>query len=280
MRVAIVCPIRMGQEYIRDYVEYHINLGFDNIILIDNNETDGPNPMDQLIGLEQYILYEDARGNHENNRQNTLNTLMYQKYHKEFDWLFFSDDDEYYVLKQDKSIKEFLSRDIFNDADVIVSNWKIMTDNGLVYQDSRPVFERFTEACPVTMKMQYKCIPESYHIKSAVRCTRDDITFTHPHFPTANSILNTVNGSGEQVTPRYPFAVPNYDLIELRHYMYKTAEEFCKNRIGSERYYNQSRYDGVFVDTKKTIAQFWCVNQYTPEKAKYIDKYCKDHGLI
>ena len=270
----------MGQEYIRDYVEYHINLGFDNIILIDNNETDGPNPMDQLIGLEQYILYEDARGNHDKNRQTTLNTLMYQKYHKEFDWLFFSDDDEYYVLKQDKSIKEFLSRDIFNNADVIVSNWKIMTDNGLVYQDSRPVFDRFTEACPVTMKMQYKCIPESYHIKSAVRCTRDDITFTHPHFPTTNSILNTVNGSGEQVTPRYPFAVPNYDLIELRHYMYKTAEEFCKNRIGSERYYNQSRYDGVFVDTKNTIARFWCVNQYTPEKAKYIDKYCKDHGLI
>ena len=270
----------MGQEYIRDYVEYHINLGFDNIILIDNNETDGPNPMDQLIGLEQYILYEDARGNHDKNRQNTLNTLMYQKYHKEFDWLFFSDDDEYYVLKQDKSIKDFLSRDIFNNADVIVSNWKIMTDNGLVYQDSRPVFDRFTEACPVTMKIQYKCIPESYHIKSAVRCTRDDITFTHPHFPTANSRLNTVNGSGEQVTPRYPFAVPNYDLIELRHYMYKTAEEFCKNRIGSERYYNQSRYDGVFVETKKTIARFWCVNQYTPEKAKYIDKYCREHGLI
>ena len=280
MRVAIVCPIRMGQEYIRDFVEYHTKLGFDKIILIDNNEVSGPNPMDQLIGLEQYILYENARGNHDKNRQNTLNTLMYQKYHKEFDWLFFSDDDEYYVLKQDKSIKDFLSRDIFNNADVIVSNWKIMTDNGLVYQDSRPVFERFTEACPVTMKIQYECIPENYHIKSAVRCTRDDITFTHPHFPTANSRLNTVNGSGEQVTPRYPFAVPNYDLIELRHYMYKTAEEFCKNRIGSERYYNQSRYDGVFVDTKKTIARFWCVNQYTPEKAKYIDKYCREHGLI
>ena len=280
MRVAIVCPIRMGQEYIRDFVEYHTKLGFDKIILIDNNEVSGPNPMDQLIGLEQYILYENARGNHDKNRQNTLNTLMYQKYHKEFDWLFFSDDDEYYVLKQDKSIKDFLSRDIFNNADVIVSNWKIMTDNGLVYQDSRPVFERFTEACPVTMKIQYECIPENYHIKSAVRCTRDDITFTHPHFPTANSRLNTVNGSGEQVTPRYPFAVPNYDLIELRHYMYKTAEEFCKNRIGSERYYNQSRYDGVFVDTKKTIARFWCVNQYTEEKAKYIDKYCREHGLI
>lgn len=280
MNVGLVTPIRMGQEYIRDFVEYHTKLGFDKIILIDNNEVAGPNPMDQLIGLEQYILYEDARGNHDKNRQNTLNTLMYQKYHKEFDWLFFSDDDEYYVLKQDKSIKDFLSRDIFNNADVIVSNWKIMTDNGLVYQDSRPVFERFTEACPVTMKMQYEYIPENYHIKSAVRCTRDDITFTHPHFPTANSRLNTVNGSGEQVTPRYPFAVPNYDLIELRHYMYRTAEEFCKNRIGSERYYNQSRYDGVFVDTKKTIARFWCVNQYTEEKAKYIDKYCREHGLI
>ena len=279
MRVAIVCPIRQGQEYIRDYVEYHINLGFDNIILIDNNETDGPNPMDQLIGLEQYILYENARGNHEKNRQNALNTLMYQKYHKEFDWLFFSDDDEYYVLKQDKSIKDFLSRDIFNNADVIVSNWKIMTDNGLVYYDSRPVFERFTEACPVTMKMQYEHIAESYHIKSAVRCTRDDITFTHPHYPIANSRLNTVNGSGEQVTPMSPFAKPNYDLIELRHYMYKTAEEFCKNRIGSERYYNQTRYDDVFVDTKKTIARFFCVNQWTPEKQKLIDDYCREHGL-
>ena len=279
MNVGIVLPIRMGQEYIRDYVEYHIKLGFDKIILIDNNETDGPNPMDQLIGLEQFINYEDARGNHDSNRQNKLNTEMYRKYWKEFDWLFFSDDDEYYVLNKDNNIKEYLSRPEFTNAEVIAINWKMMNDSGLVHKDSRPVFERFTEACPVNMFMKFQSIPENNHVKSAVRCDREDIVFIHPHYPIANTRLNTVNGSGKQVPGRSPFQVPDYELIELRHYMYKTVEEFVHNRIGTERYYKNAKYDGVPVDNKKEIKNFFIVNKWSLEKQELIDEYIKENNI-
>lgn len=279
MNVGIVLPIRMGQEYIRDYVEYHIKLGFDKIILIDNNETNGPNPMDQLIGLEEFINYEDARGVHDSNRQNRLNTKMYRKYWKEFDWLFFSDDDEYYVLNKDNNIKEYLSRPEFTNAEVIAINWKMMNDSGLVYKDPRPVFERFTEACPVNMYMKFQTIPENNHVKSAVRCDREDIVFIHPHYPIANTRLNTVNGSGKQVPSRSPFQAQDYELIELRHYMYKTVEEFIHNRIGTERYYKNAKYDGVPVDNKKEIKNFFIVNEWTLEKQEIIDEYCKDHGI-
>ena len=280
MRVGLVCPIRQGQEYIRDYVEYHLNLGFDKIILIDNNETDGPNPMDQLIEYQQNIIYIDARGNHETHRQNALNTRVYQTYYTEFDWLFFSDDDEYYFLNQDNNIKDYLSRPMFENVDVILVNWKIMTDNGHTHYENIPVTERFTEAAPENLILKYRSIKENCHVKSGVHCRRSDIIFGHPHFPIASTNLITVNGSGVPTKGRTAFTIIDYRYIELRHYMYKTAEEFCKNRIGTERYYQNAKYDGIPVDNRKEIDLFFCVNKWTPEKREIIDKYCREHNII
>lgn len=280
MRVGLVCPIRQGQEYIRDYVEYHLNLGFDKIILIDNNETDGPNPMTVLSEFTDYIEYVDKRGDHSPTRQNDNNTEVYQKYWTEFDWLFFSDDDEYYVLNIDSDIKEFLSNRHFNKVDVIGINWKLMTDNNLVYYENIPVFERFTEAAAINLRLKYQNITENSHIKSAVRCSRPDIRFNHPHFPVADTTLVSVNGSGSHIPSRSPFCASDYKYIELRHFMYKTAEEFCKNRIGTQRYYQNAKYDGVPVDNAHEIENFFRLNKWTQEKQDVIDKYCREHNII
>ena len=280
MRVGIVQPIREGQEYLREWVIHHLKLGFDKIIIIDNNETNGPNPMDQVIDLQQFIEYIDIRGNHDKDRQNKTNTLAYQKFHKEFDWLFFFDSDEYIFLNQDNNIKDYLSRPEFKHADVIGINWRLMSDNDLIYKDPRPVIERFTEFCPNNCKTVYNTVPQNFHIKSAVRCTRDDIWFNHPHFPRANRPLNTVNGSGRPIKSLCPFCEYDFTLIELRHYQTKSTQEFCENRlIDSNRYVNGARYDGVVFDNSKEIAGYFKMNKWSPEKQEYIDNYCKEHGL-
>ena len=42
------------------------------------------------------------------------------------------------------TIKEYLNRNIKN-YDLILINWMVMTDNDLIYDDGRPLIERFTK---------------------------------------------------------------------------------------------------------------------------------------
>lgn len=280
MYVGVVMSIRECNEYLHEWVEHHLKLGFDRIILIDNNEPDGPNPLDVVPEYRDKITYVDIRGNHEKDRQNKTNTLVYQKLHNAFNWLFFFDSDEYIFLNKDSNIKQYLSRPEFYKADVIGINWRLMSDNDLILKDDRPVIERFTEFCPNDYKTIYNLVPQNFHIKSAVRCSYDDIWFNHPHFPRANRVLNTVNGSGRPIKPQCPFCEYDFTLIELRHYQTKSTQEFCENRlVDSKRYVNGARYDGIPIDNAKEIAGYFKMNKWSPEKQAYIDNYCKEHGL-
>lgn len=280
MKVGIVVPVRLGQEYLHEWVEHHLKLGFDRIILIDNNEPDGPNPLDVVPEYRDKITYVDIRGNHDKDRQNKTNSLVYKNMHKAFDWLFFFDSDEYIFLNKDSNIKQYLSRPEFYKADVIGINWRMMSDNDLILKDDRPVIERFTEFCPGDCKTVYNAVPQNFHIKSAVRCSRDDIHFNHPHFPKANTLLSTVNGSGRPIKSLSPFCEYDFSLIELRHYQVKSVQEFCENRlVDSARYVGGTRYDGVKFDNAKEISCFFKMCKWSPEKQEYIDNYCREHGL-
>lgn len=280
MYVGVVMPIRECNEYLPEWVVHHLNIGFDRIILIDNNEIDGPNPLDVLQEYRNKITYVDIRGNHECGRQNNTNSLVYKQMHKAFDWLAFWDSDEFLFLNQDSSVKEWLSRHCFDNADVVAVNWRMMSDNNLIYKDSRPRIERFTEYCPDNCKTIYNTVPQNWHIKSIVRCRRDDVWFSHPHFPRANTRLLTYNAAGNPIPPMSPFTVPDYSLAELRHYQVLSTQEFCENRLtDSKRYVNGKRYDGISFDNSKEIAGYFKMCTWTPEKQAYIDNYCKEHGL-
>ena len=147
MKVALVCCGRLENRYAVEFVEHYKKLGFDHIFIADNNRDGEEHFKDVLqqyindkfvtifdyrnIGFVQYIAY----------------TEMYNKISLDYnyDWLFYCDFDEYLTLTEDNNIKKYLSRDCFKNANQIFINWKIYTDNNLIYDDGRSCLERFTE---------------------------------------------------------------------------------------------------------------------------------------
>ena len=92
-----LCLCTLGKKenlYARGFVEYYKHLGFDKIIIFDNNDIGGES-FDQV--LQDYIHYEfveiiDVKGMSSIHIP-TFN-YCYQKYNKRFDWIAFFDFDE------------------------------------------------------------------------------------------------------------------------------------------------------------------------------------------
>ena len=48
MKVAICIEVKNDNRYIREWLDYHKKLGFDNIILYDNNDSNGENILEVI----------------------------------------------------------------------------------------------------------------------------------------------------------------------------------------------------------------------------------------
>ena len=64
MKIAICAIIRNENLYLREWVEHHKHMGFDHIILYDNNNPDGEYPH-QVIGdyiMSGFVEVNNVRG--------------------------------------------------------------------------------------------------------------------------------------------------------------------------------------------------------------------------
>lgn len=63
--VSIITPFKLEANYIEEWLEYHIKLGFDHFYLIDNNDgdTDDINMIKKLknSSISSYLSFENKR---------------------------------------------------------------------------------------------------------------------------------------------------------------------------------------------------------------------------
>jgi hypothetical protein len=247
-----VCAIgRMENRYAVEWVEHYLKIGIDKIFIYDNNRPeDGETFADVLQayidnGSVEIIPWEGL--------QKPAYEDCYNKHNGEYDWIGFFDFDEFLEIDDHKTAKELLAP--FHYADVLVMNWREMTDSNLVHYDARPVKERFTIAAPTECDI-------NHHVKCFVHNGINGISFNDPHCPNAPQ-LRVVNVMGEEVEqkPLQPSIIHAFARID--HYDTKTAEEWVniKQRRGT--------CSGDEITRQKravNVEYFFSLNERTPEK--------------
>lgn len=268
-KIALCMGVRGADKILREYVEYYISQGVDKF-LIYNNYVEG-SPAGVLQGLEDYV--EIVKGN---NKQLSCFTDGYARLQADYEWIMFFDDDEFLFVNKDSNIKEYLSRDMFKDVDCIHVNWKMYGDNGLLHPiEVKSIFEMNPEPCPLDLRRGYD-FPENNHVKTIVHCTGLRIVFRHPHFCLSNDrALKAVNASGVPVPNNSPFAPYDFEYAELRHYQYRTTEDFCFKRLHGR---SDVMFDGVPYIIQREIENYFKLCGRTPEKEAIIDEYLRSHG--
>ena len=257
--VAICAYGRQENRYAREWVEHYLKLGVKKIFIYDNHFKDEEKFIDVLEDYVKQGFVEIIDIHDRANMQCRVYEECYRRHQNEYAWIGFLDFDEFVRYKGTQKLPDKLAK--YTEGDVLLINWRIMTDNGLVHYDDRPLKERFTEPMPVDRKVKYD-FPEDDHIKSFVRGGLGEVKFKlNPHNP-SDPPLYCINPKGERVK-QSAFCKCDHSVMRIDHYWTKTAEEWVKVKLSRGYHGNPERTKGIIRDHER---RFFQVNERTPEK--------------
>lgn len=245
-------------KYLIEFVEHYLNLGFDKIIIADNN--DEPTILELL---DDYIkngtveIY-DFRG------VNSFQVPLYAAFANKgnYKWCGYFDADEFLEIGSYSNIKDFL-RDIKENC--VLFHWINFGSNGEKHYNDRPLKERFP--LPVSPILYFK---ENCFMKSIVRGGDywKGCWFNGSHVPffenEDDKHKNVYNIGGYSITNEYIHtSYPlRYKRGHIRHYYTKSFDEWL---IKS----NRGWPDGTTNLKTSTFFGFETIMPFDFDKIKY-----------
>ena len=260
-KVAVCAIGRLENRYAKEFVQHHLKLGFDKVIIYDNNH-DGEEQFEKV--LKTYITKKQVEVIDWRNREHEQNEAYrdcYIRYGNQYQWIAFFDFDEHLKLTTAKNIKDVL-KDI--EADVVTLNWRIMTDNNLVVDDKKSTLEkRFTQPAPADVRNEEGHMANRY-VKSIVRGGLPMIAWKSPHCPVVPGKYAYIDGKPAQCSSMHP---ADYTVARLDHFCTKTIEEYMmlKRRRGVG--FSPANTERLRRDAAKI---FFLYNERTPMKEEWL----------
>lgn len=275
MKIAICAIIKNENLYLREWIEYHKRLGFDKIIIYDNNPVDGEVPH-QVIGdyvMDGYVDVHNIRGyewlvDYEKNI--TVQKVAYRKcineYKDTYKWIAFIDIDEFITIadKEPQDIHELFKKYKYEDMgyEQLLMHWYLIGDLQINYND-KPVQSRFFE------HKSYRDVTSTMseeHIKSILRTDA---------LGDRDIIAHCVNGAyscdehGNWIVPGDYGVLAKvinvtHDIIYVKHYWSKSLWEHLSRQrnICKESYQLDNR-----------IGDYKQINGWTDEHQKILNKF-------
>lgn len=259
MKTALIAIGRRENDYAREWVERHLALGFGHIYIYDNNH-DGEERFEDVLsdfvamGKVTIIDYRNRE-----KAQRSVYNDAYQRLSPHYDWLAFFDFDEFLCFADTDAtatVADFLAT-IPQEYHAVMIPWLMMTDNGLVRNDHRPLMERFTEST-TRGEQQGKCI-----IRTGIPGARFTKSVHVPYTP----VLNCCNPRLKP-TPQHRLQPQDTSVAYLKHFSTKTIEEWLTNKwqkgAAGCRY---EKFQRQYAD------YFFTINERTSEKDSFIKNF-------
>jgi len=209
----IVAIAKLESDYIKEWVKYHLELGFEKIYLYDNEDTPTYN---DLLQNERVVVTHIPGNNYHKPVQYLALDYFINNYMKNgiITHCIHIDIDEFIVLKKHSNIKEFIKEYIVGDCVGIGINWRFFGDSYLTHGTPEPVTQRFTRCqknCDTTIKTIFDV------------SKTNGWSICHTIYTPENYYVKSTNGSIIPYADNY-----NYDVsvIQLNHYKTKTRPEF------------------------------------------------------
>ena len=238
MKICILTVIKNEQEYLDEWIKYHLDLGIDHIFIFEDTDSDShkeiTNKYGNSVSLDSILSVlsdedkkktEELKQTKKNNPQFTYlkNGLLYIKeLFCDYDWCFVIDNDEYITLENKAdSIKDTIS--MYKDYDAVILQWKCYGANGMIEKPDykkNGLINTYTKEIKgyVPTKSLASYTKTCYNLK-----TYKKEFFWYTHQPTNKCNFCRTNFQRDRFKP-------TYDKIYIRHYITKSWEEYVWKR--------------------------------------------------
>lgn len=235
---SVILLIKDENRYLREWIDWHLNTGFDHIYIYDNGVKEKViQILYELPGeIQNKITVIDWSGHHTHIQQDAYNHFL-NTYKKEVRWGLFIDSDEFVKFTDGKTTNV---NDFLKDYEDYTEIWGYEIEynaNGKEFYEDKPVKERFTKTVDVR---------DGYFWKNFVQVNR--ISHFTMHYAQYNDQKHFLFTNENR----------NSDLFVIEHYYTKSWEEW--NRKIKER-------GGADPNYHKILSEFFI---YNPDM-KYLD---------
>ena len=257
----LLTKVRNENLYIRDYIEYYMNLGVEKFYFGDDNQEGIENLSDVI---DDYIKKGIVDIEYTYNRNWTHYTFFEYSLRSlklRCKWFLLLDIDEYLEFTdKNMKLKNYLEMPVFNKCDVIRIHWMMYDDNNLIHYDKRPIIERLNH--PSSFKgfnIYHKSIMRGKDY-GGIMFSKD----TTNHSPNITLIKKQCDAIGNyERLGKGRLTAPKFKYCFIRHYTYKTVEEFALKLLRGR--HQGARYKPEIIDS------FFKVNKFSEEKLKLIE---------
>ena len=255
LKTAIIAIAKNENQYINEWLDYHFNLGFDAVILCDNDDE----MILKDVVTDNRVFFEDYTK--QTGVQQKSYRDCYRKYRQQFDWFLIIDIDEFLVL-ENKSLQDFLSS--FNeDVECVKLCYKHFTDNNEldIIDGNDSVLNRFKTTIETRMDVWTK-----QFVRNNLK--EEQIQWICQHYINDRTV-HSVDATGKECENR--MSLPNvvYENAWINHYRTKTIGEFIRQKyFRGGINYNNNRYH--------SLRYFWETNEYSQEKEEYANKLIQE----
>jgi len=266
--IVISCPIKNDNEYLIEFTDHYLNLGFDKIYFYDNNDDDSIQPLDILIN---YIKYDKVKIiNYRNMKFDDKTHRNHFFWNFNFEWVLFVDDDEFLELKKHNNVRKFLST-FKEDVTKIAINNLHYGDNEKCYYEKGRVQDIFKNPLPLNSYTEYFTFNSA--IKSLLKKTNGIFQLNGHSLIDSNPYFNANN---KEITLRDFWNINDdevtYDTAFIKHYCTKSLEEFVKCKIKRAKSNND-----IFSSRFDIDSYYFLYNKRTQEKEELIDNFIEKY---
>ena len=247
------CIAKLENRYIRETVEHYLKLGFEKLIFGDDNSYNSEKISDTIQDYIKQGKVDIIDIREKYLPQTEYFTLSYNKYKNKCKWIAYFDVDEHLEFTdKNMTIKDYLSKDIFNKCEAVKINWLVYFGDDNIFYDRRPLSERFPIPNYNNRGM--------FTVKTIVRGNLDKPVWIDAgvHEPNrqligCDSVGNLVSYTGGEVRP------PRLEICYLKHYGQKSVEEFAYKL--KKQLHHGTKYNFNYM-----VEDYFRYNNFTKEK--------------
>ena len=216
--------VRDEVDSLIEWIAYHRMIGFDKIVIYDNQSADGTSELLASLAIGGLIEHIEWPSNLFSERENVqVKAYQHAAQNQKFDWICCLDADEFFVLETANNIEEWIDCVGIKKMPIAL-NWKVFGSGGALRAESGLVTDRFITCGDVNDGV-------CHHIKTfGPRELVNHGAIVHTHgWPLADGQFY-VDACGRPVdVAGHTRVVPaRWEGAWINHYIVKSKEEFEK----------------------------------------------------
>ena len=224
MICSICAIIKNEQLFLKEWIDWHLSIGFDYIFLCEDVGSLPHNEITDLYDNVKLFKYNEEISKYENPYIGSTHQYSYYMYFlnnykdniNNISWVAFIDIDEFIHIDNNLSIKELLSE--YNEFNALYIYWKFFGADNHIKRPIGLVQENYTD------QVEENDFDNGWRYKSIINF---QIPFTFRQKLNVHDLVN--NGVNSFKIPTH--RIKTYHKIWINHYFTKSWEDWCERFI-------------------------------------------------